>query len=91
MSFSQPHRYKLMIPTYWADGQDDYRTDVMMSSMPSRDEVIDALRKADELSGYSADYINSLRVERPDGWYYKKILIYNSSSPKPEWKFEPAP
>jgi hypothetical protein len=80
-----------MIPTYWADGQDDYRTDVMMSSMPSRDEVIDALRKADELSGYSADYIDNLRVERPDGWYYKKILIYNSSSPKPEWKFEPAP
>lgn len=91
MSFSQPHRYKLMIPAYWVDGQDDYRTDVMMSSMPSRDEVIEALRKANELDGYSAEYIDNLRVERPNGWYYKKILIYSSSSNKPLWKFEPAP
>lgn len=91
MSFSQPHRYKLVNPTYWANGQDEHIADVMMSSMPSKDEVIEALRKTDELSGLSADYVDNLRIERPDGWYYKKILIYSDSTAKPNWKFEPAP
>lgn len=91
MSFSQPHRYKLTVPAYWADGQDDYICDLMMSSMPSREDIIDALRKSDELSGYTADYIDNLRIERPDGWYYKTILIFNNSHHKPLWKIVPVP
>ena len=92
MSFSQPHRYKLYLPSYWNDGHDDYRCDVMMSSMPSREDVISALRQCNELDGYSAEYVNSLRVERPDGWHYKKLLIYGASKDtKPVWKFVPAP
>lgn len=91
MSFSQPHRYKLMIPSYWSDGHDDHRCDFMMSSIPSREDIIAALRKADELEGYSAEYIDGLIIERPDGWYYKTILIYSYTSDKPLWKMVPAP
>lgn len=92
MSFSQPHRYKLCIPSYWKDEKDEQVCMIMMSSMPSRDDVLDALRGADQLEGYSSDYIDSLRIERPDGWHYKKILIYGpTTSELPLWKFEPAP
>lgn len=91
MSFSLPHRYKLYIVSYWSADQDNYHSDVMMSSMPSREEILQALRNCDQLEGYADEYIDGLKIHRPDGWYYKKILIYSYSSDNPFWKFIPAP
>lgn len=95
MSFSQPHRYKLYIPSYWADNENarEYRCDVMMSSMPSREDILNELRKVGELEGYSQDYIDGLHIDRPDGWYYKKILIYSVKTDKRValWQFVPSP
>lgn len=91
MNFSQPHRYRLCTPGYWDDESDNHVCDVMMSSMPSRDDIIRALRQANEINDLAKEYIDSLTIERPDGWYYKKILIYSYTSDKPVWKFVPAP
>lgn len=93
MTFSQPHKYKLYIPSYWSDSENaaEFRCDVMMSSMPSREDILNALRSAGELEGYSVDYIEGLKIVRPDGWYYKKILIYTLTSNKPIWQFIPSP
>lgn len=91
MSFSQPHRYKLYVTGYWTSGTDDYYSSITMSSMPSKEEVISALRDCNQLDGYTEEFIDGLIIERPDGWYYKKILIYSYTSNDPLWKIVPAP
>jgi hypothetical protein len=95
MSFAQPHRYKLYyVSTSWDSDRDrdDEISDVFMSAFPSRDDLIDALRKADQLDGYSSDYIDSLSFERPDGWHYKQIKVYAyGDKSRCLWKFKPAP
>lgn len=91
MSFSQPHRYKLYVTGYWTSGMDDYYSVVTMSSIPSKEDVIAALRNCNQLDGYTLDFIEGLIVERPDGWYYKKILVHSYTSSEPLWKFIPSP
>jgi len=91
MNFSFPHRYKLYIVSYWNTGQDEYHSDVTLSSMPSKEDILKVLRNCDQLEGYSEEYINNLKIDRPDGWYYKKILIYTHSSNDPFWKLVPSP
>lgn len=91
MSISQPHRYKLYISSYWNKDYEEYKCELMMSAMPSRDDVIAVLRNLKELENYSSEYIGDLVVERPSGWYYKTILVYNKKNSQNLWKMVPAP
>jgi hypothetical protein len=98
MSFAQSHRYKLYcVYTAWGfDDTNEYRDeeidDVYMSAFPSRDDLIDALRKADQLLAHDLDFIDSLSFERPDGWYYRQIKVYGyGDKSRCLWKFKPAP
>jgi hypothetical protein len=91
MSFSQPRRYEIKVPVVWGDAHDEYLCDIMMSAIPSKEDIIDVLRKNGELRGYKEESIEKMRIERPDGWFYKTILVFGDTSSVALWKIVPKP
>ena len=92
MSVLEQKRYKLFsVAGYWSDEYAQELGDVYMSSMPSKDDIFDALRKNNQFEGLSKDYIDGLTIDRPNGWNYKVIKIYAyGNKDRFLWKFEPA-
>ena len=93
MNFSQPCRYMLFDASdMWSTTNDRKIGYVYMSSMPSKEDILQVLQDENQLNGISEEYINNLIVVRPNGWYYKKIEICSKNDPLTYiWKFEPAP
>ena len=91
MSYSQPRRYLLYyVAGYWEQKQEI--GNVYMSSMPSRDEVLEALKNSNQFDGFTSEYINNLLIDRPLGWYYKLIRVCaNKDANECIWQFEPIP
>lgn len=86
MKFSDPHRYKLYSPCYYWDGDDVYSCDIMMSSMPSKEEIIQVLAKLNKIDPSSC--VSKISIERPSGWYYKTIIVLEEK--RIIWKIIPA-
>jgi beta-xylosidase len=93
MSFSQPHRYKLYCTAgAWSEEYAQEIGYIHMSSMPSKDQIFNALKGANQFDGLNQHYIDGLLIDRPNGWYYKQIKIYAyGDKNRCIWKFEPAP
>lgn len=94
MSISWPRRYKLFTPSVWNENEDDYVCDIEMSSMPSKQDILDALKKANQIDNrfyYDTNYTDKIKIDRPDGWHYKKILVFEILSNTEEliWKIFP--
>lgn len=86
-------KYKLLQAAgYWGDEYSYHIGYVYMPSIPSSNDIFDALRQHGQLKNLNKEYVDGLSIDRPDGWNYKKIKIYeNSNKHKCVWIFEPAP
>lgn len=93
MSFLKLKKYKLWSISNGWDTNSDFHQDcgeIYLSAIPSRDDILQALTDTGEFVGLSQDYIDNLKIERPDGWNYKVIKIYAYGNlAKQVWKFEP--
>lgn len=77
---------------YWHEDHAHCVGYIYMSGFPSRDDILNTLRAADQLVGLEKDYIDNLTIERPDGWNYKVIKIYAyGNKDRYLWKITPAP
>jgi len=77
---------------YWDEDSAYYVGYVYMSSFPSRDDILNMLRAADQLENLEKNYVDNLTIERPDGWNYKVIKIFAyGNKDRYIWRIEPAP
>lgn len=75
MSFLDLRPYKVYVPSYWDPKTEDHVCDIEMTSIPSKEDILEALFKAGQYNYPDKEYESNLKVERPSGWCYKPLLV----------------
>lgn len=90
MSYSELRSYKVYAPCYWDKDSEEYICDIQLSSIPSKQDILNALNKAGHYSYPNEEYEKKLKIERPDGWCYKTILVLKTDQfSEIVWKIVP--